>query len=164
MRVAYGAGAYLTQDAAQALQIIQEQAREVGFDVVLRPTTQADWYAGKNRGPKDYEIIPAYWTASSAEVFQISWKPDVGNARNVNNVARFQDPKLWALIQEADQTFDDARRKARYQEAQRILVDSAAVIGFVPLPVTIASSPRLKDVWISGAVGEPVFHDAYFVK
>ncbi|WP_439495536.1 ABC transporter substrate-binding protein [Bosea sp. (in: a-proteobacteria)] len=164
VRITYGAGSHLTADAAQALQIIQEQAREVGFDVVLRPTTQAEWYAGKNRGPRDYEIQPAYWTASSAEVFQISWKPDVGSARNVNNASRFQDPKLWALIQEADQTFDDARRKALYQEAQGILVDSAAVIGFIPLPVSLASSPKLKDVWISGAVGEPVFHDAYFVK
>lgn len=164
VRITYGAGAYLTADAAQALQIIQEQAREVGFDVVLKPTTQAEWYGGKNRGPRDYEIIPAYWTASSAEVFQISWKPDAGSARNANNASRFQDPKLWALIQEADQTFDDARRKALYQEAQTILVDNAAVVGFIPLPVSLASSPKLKDVWISGAVSEPVFHDAYFVK
>jgi peptide/nickel transport system substrate-binding protein len=164
IRIAYGAGAYLTSDAVQALQIIQEQAREVGFDVVLRPTTQAEWAAGKNRGPSDYEIIPAYWTASSAEVFQISWKPDIGKVRNANNASRFQDPKLWDLIQQADQTFDDARRKDLYQQAQKLLVDNAAVIGFIPLPVSLASSPKLKDVWISGAVSEPVFHDAYFVK
>lgn len=163
IRIAYGSG-YLTPDAAQVLEIVQEQAREVGFDVVLKPTPQADWYAGKNRGPKDYDIIPAYWTASSAEVFKISWKPDQGVVRNVNNASRLQRPDVWALIQEADGTSDDARRKELYGQAQRLLAESAAVVGFIPLPVTLASSAKLKDVWLSGAVGEPVFHDAYFVK
>ena len=163
VRVAYGGG-YLSPDAAQAIEIIQEQAREVGFDVQLKPTPQADWLAGRNRGPRDYEIIPAYWTASSAEVFKISWKPDQGGVRNANNASRLQSAEAWDLIQRADGTADDAARKALYGQAQRLLAESAAVIGFVPLPVTLASRPDLKDVWLSGAVGEPVFHDAWFAR
>ncbi|CAH2602412.1 ABC transporter substrate-binding protein [Rhodovastum atsumiense] len=164
VRIAYGAGYNITSDGAQALQIIQEQAREVGFEVVLRPTTQADWLGGKNRGPKEFEIQPAYWTATSAEVLKIVWRPDDGITRNPYNISRFQDPRLWTLITEADATADEARRRQLYQDAQRLLVDSAAVVGFSVLPVSIASQHRLRDVWISSAVGEPVFHDAWFVK
>lgn len=163
-RVAYGAGGIVTPDIAQALQIVQEQARAVGFNLVFKPTALADWWAGKNRGPNDYDILPAYWTASGAEVLQISWRPDAGDKPNPNNASRFQDPKLWALIREADQTADDARRVQLYQQAQRLMVDSAAVVGLATLPVALASSPRLKGVWLAGGVGEPVFHDAHFVK
>jgi peptide/nickel transport system substrate-binding protein len=164
VRIAYSVS-HVTPDGAQALQIIQQQAREAGFDVQLKPTTQADWYAGKNRGPNDYEIQPAYWVASTAEIFRVSWKPDDGDKVNGSNASRFQDPELWKLIDEADQTFDNDKRTALYQQAQRLIVDKAAVIGFTVIPVTLASNRRLKDVWLArGAVGEPVFQDAYFVK
>ncbi len=53
-------------------------------------------------------------------------------------------------------------RLARYEDAQRLIVGEAAVVGLFPLAVTIASQPKLKDVWISSPVSEPVFHDAYF--
>jgi len=164
VRIVYGAGFLVTADGIQALQIIQEQAREAGFNVLLAPTTQAEFWAGKNRGPHDYEIQPSYWTATSAEVFQIVWRPDSGNVVNAMNASRLQDATLWSLIEEADQTFDETRRIKLYQDAQRIVVDSAAVVGFVPLTVTLAVNPKLKDVWLSSAVGAPVFHDAYFAK
>ncbi|WP_144630538.1 ABC transporter substrate-binding protein [Bordetella genomosp. 13] len=164
VRIAYSVS-HVTPDGVQALQIIQQQARETGFDVRLLPTTQAEWYAGKNRGPNDYEIQPAYWVASTAEIFRVSWRSDEPGRVNANNASRFQDPALWKLIDEADQTFDDARRTQLYRQAERLIVDNAAVVGFTVLPVTIASDPKLKDVWLArGAVGEPVFSDAYFEK
>ena len=51
-----------------------------------------------------------------------------------------------------------------YEDAQRVIVDNAAVVGLFPLTVSIASQPKLKDIWISSRVSEPVFHDAYFEK
>ncbi|WP_245322639.1 hypothetical protein [Bradyrhizobium valentinum] len=68
------------------------------------------------------------------------------------------------VIEEADRTFDDKARLPLYEAAQRIIVDNAAVVGLFPLTVSIASQPKLKDVWISSPVSEPVFHDAYFEK
>ncbi|GJD49450.1 Glutathione-binding protein GsiB [Methylobacterium crusticola] len=164
VRLLYAGGSLITSDGILVLQILQDQARAVGFDVVLKPIPQADWFAGKGRGPDDYEAQPAYWVASSAEILKISWRPDQGGAVNANNASRFQPPVLWRLIEEADRTFDDAARLARYEEAQRLIVGEAAVVGLFPLAVTIASQPKLKDVWISSPVSEPVFHDAYFEK
>lgn len=164
IRVLYGAGTLLSADSTLVLQILQDQAREAGFEVELQPIPAADWLAGKGRDPALYEAQPAYWVASSAEILKISWKPDENGVANPNNGSRFQSPELWELIRTADATFDDARRLALYQDAQKLIVDQAAVVGLFPLTVTIASQPKLRDVWISSPVSEPVFHDAWFAE
>ena len=164
VRLLYAGGSLITSDGVTVLQILQDQARAAGFDVVLKPIPQADWFAGKGRGPDDYEAQPAYWVASSAEILKISWRPDQNGVINANNASRFQPPELWKLIEEADRTFDDKGRLQLYEAAQHVIVDNAAVVGLFPLAVSIASQPKLKDIWISSPVSEPVFHDAYFEK
>ncbi len=164
VRLLYAGGSLITTDGILVLQILQDQARAAGFDVVLKPIQQADWFAGKGRGPHDYEAQPAYWVAAGAEILRISWRPDHDGVANANNASHFQPPELWKLIDTADGTFDDAARLKLYQDAQRLIVDNAAVVGLFPLTVSIASQPKLKDIWISGPVSEPVFYDAHFVK
>jgi peptide/nickel transport system substrate-binding protein len=162
IRLLYAGGSLITSDGILVLQILQDQARAAGFDVVLKPIQQADWFAGKGRGPHDYEAQPAYWVAAGAEILKISWRPDHDGLVNVNNASHFQPPELWNLIQTADSTFDGNTRLKLYQDAQRLIVDNAAVMGLFPLTVSIASQPKLKDIWISSPVSEPVFYDAYF--
>ncbi|WP_271587084.1 ABC transporter substrate-binding protein [Bradyrhizobium sp. CCBAU 53415] len=162
VRISYSY-AFLKPDGEQALQVIQQQARAAGFDVRLQPTNPADFFAGKNLGPNDYEIVLLYWVAPGAEIFRISWKPDQKGEPNRFNPSRFQDPALWELIQKAEQDFNSAERTGLYQQAERKIVDEAPVIGLTVLDVTLATTPRLKDVWLDhGSVGEPVFYDAHF--
>ncbi len=68
VRLLYAGGSLITNDGILVLQILQDQARAAGFDVVLKPIQQADWFAGKGRGPHDYEAQPAYWVAAGAEI------------------------------------------------------------------------------------------------
>jgi len=162
VRISYS-NAFLKPDGEQALQVIQQQARAAGFDVRLQPTNPADFFAGKNLGPNDYEIVLLYWVAPGAEIFRISWKPDQNGEPNRFNPSRFQDPTLWEVIQKAEQDFNGAERTALYQQAERKIVDDAPVIGLTVLDVTLATKPNLKDVWLDrGSVGEPVFYDAHF--
>lgn len=163
VRISYSS-AFLKPDGEQALQVIQQQAKAAGFEVRLQPTNQADFFAGKNLGPNDYEVVLLYWVAPGAEIFRISWKPDRNGERNRFNPSRYQDEALWNVIQTAEQEFNDGGRTALYQQAERNIVEKAAVLGFTVLDVTLATSPRLKDVWLDrGSVGEPVFYDAHFV-
>jgi peptide/nickel transport system substrate-binding protein len=164
VRLLYAAGSLISSDAILVLQILQDQARAAGFNVILKPIQQADWFAGRGRGPHDYEAQPAYWVAAGAEILKISWRPDGDGFVNPNNASRFQPPELWKLIEAADSEPDDQHRLKLYQDAQRLIVDNAAVIGLFPLTVSIASQTNLKDIWISGPVSEPVFYDAYFEK
>ncbi|MGY3443211.1 ABC transporter substrate-binding protein [Bradyrhizobium sp. USDA 4473] len=162
VRVSYS-NAFLKPDGEQALQVIQQQARAAGFDVRFQPTNPADFFAGKNLGPDDYEIVLLYWVAPGAEIFRISWKPDQNGEPNRFNPSRFQDSALWELIQKAEQNFNSAERTDLYQQAERKIVDEAPVIGLTVLDVTLAIGPNLKGVWLDhGSVGEPVFYDAHF--
>lgn len=162
VRISYSS-AFLKPDGEQALQVIQQQAKAAGFDVRLQPTNQADFFAGKNLGPNDYEVVLLYWVAPGAEIFRISWKPDQNGERNRFNPSRYQDEALWDVIRKAEQEFNDGGRTALYQQAERKIVEKAAVVGFTVLDVTLATSPKLKDVWLDrGSVGEPVFYDAHF--
>ncbi|WP_439402406.1 ABC transporter substrate-binding protein [Bradyrhizobium sp. DASA03068] len=162
VRISYS-NAFLKPDGEQALQVIQQQARAAGFDIHLQPTNPADFFAGKNLGPDDYEVVLLYWVAPGAEIFRISWKPDQNGEPNRFNPSRYQDLKLWDIIQKAEQHFNGAERTALYQQAERKIVDEAPVIGLTVLDVTLATKPSLKDVWLDrGSVGEPVFYDAHF--
>ncbi|WP_229158561.1 ABC transporter substrate-binding protein [Bradyrhizobium brasilense] len=162
VRISYS-NAFLKPDGEQALQVIQQQARAAGFDVRLQPTNPADFFAGKNLGPDDYEIVLLYWVAPGAEIFRISWKPDQNGEPNRFNPSRLQDSALWELIQKAEQNFNSAERTGLYQQAERKIVDEAPVIGLTVLDVTSATGPNLKGVWLDhGSVGEPVFYDAHF--
>ncbi|MCK1717578.1 ABC transporter substrate-binding protein [Bradyrhizobium sp. 141] len=162
VRISYSS-AFLKPDGEQALQVIQQQAKAAGFDVRLQPTNQADFFAGKNLGPNDYEVVLLYWVAPGAEIFRISWKPDQNGERNRFNPSRYQDEALWDVIRKAEQEFNDGGRTSLYQQAEREIVEKAAVVGFTVLDVNLAISPKLKDVWLDrGSVGEPVFYDAHF--
>ncbi|WP_342709763.1 ABC transporter substrate-binding protein [Bradyrhizobium sp. B124] len=162
VRISYSS-AFLKPDGEQALQVIQQQARTAGFDVRLQPTNPADFFAGKNLGPNDYEVVLLYWVAPGAEIFRVSWKPDRNGEPNRFNPSRYQDLTLWDVIRKAEQEFNKAERTALYQQAERKIVDEAPVIGLTVLDVTLATSPNLEDVWLDrGSVGEPVFYDAHF--
>ncbi|MGY4498125.1 ABC-type transport system substrate-binding protein [Bradyrhizobium sp. GM24.11] len=100
VRISYSS-AFLKPDGEQALQVIQQQAKAAGFDVRLQPTNQADFFAGKNLGPNDYEVVLLYWVAPGAEIFRISWKPDQNGERNRFNPSRYQDGVLWDVIQKS---------------------------------------------------------------
>ncbi|OAF16558.1 ABC transporter substrate-binding protein [Bradyrhizobium centrolobii] len=162
VRISYSSS-FLKPDGEQALQVIQQQAKAAGFDVRLQPTNQADFFAGRNLGPNDYEVALLYWVAPGAEIFRISWKPDLNGQLNRFNPSRYHDLTLWDVIQKAEQSFDGAERTALYQQAERKLVENAPAVGFAVLDVTLAAQLNLKDIWLDrGSVGEPVFYDAYF--
>ncbi|WP_247821929.1 ABC transporter substrate-binding protein [Bradyrhizobium sp. 187] len=164
VRISYSSS-FLKPDGEQAVQVIQQQAKAAGFDVRLQPTNQADFFAGKNLGPNDYEVVLLYWVAPGAEIFRISWKPDLNGELNRFNPSRYQDRALWDIIQNAEKHFDNAERTALYQEAERKIAADAPVVGFAVLDVTLAVQAHLKDIWLDrGSVGEPVFFDSYFDK
>lgn len=164
VRISYSSS-FLKPDGEQAVQVIQQQAKAAGFDVRLQPTNQADFFAGNNLGPNDYEVVLLYWVAPGAEIFRISWKPDLNGELNRFNPSRYQDRALWDIIQKAEKHFDNAERSALYQEAERKIVADAPVVGFAVLDVTLAVQAHLKDIWLDrGSVGEPVFYDSYFDK
>ena len=160
----YGAGSIINSDGAAILQGVAQQASKVGFDVKLVPVPQSELFAGKYSSPQDHDLSVGYWTAVTAGILYINWRPSTPDQPNYSNSAFYNDDTLAGYILDGNSEPDVAKQNADYQKAQDYIADHALAIGVYDRLSTLAVSPRLKDVWQEHAQGGPTFYDAYFVK
>lgn len=160
----YGAGSIINSDGAAILQGVKEQASKVGFDVKLVPVPQAEFFSGKYSTPQSYDISVGYWTAVTAGILYINWRPSTPDDPNYSNSAFYNDPTLAGYILEGNSAATVDAQNAAYQKAQDYIAEHALSIGMYDRLSTLAVSPKLKGVWQEHAQGGPTFYDAYFVK
>ena len=160
----YGAGSIINADGASILQGVREQADKVGFDVTLVPVPQSELFAGKYGTPQDHDLSVGYWTAVTAGILYINWRPSTADNPNYANSAYYNDPTLAGYILEGNSEPDVAKQNADYAKAQDYIAEHALSIGVYDRLSTLAVSTKLKDVWQEHAQGGPTFYDAYFVK
>lgn len=163
VRIVYAAGAIITAEGATVLENVQNQAKDVGFEVVLEPVTRDTLASGAYSEPDTYDARPGYWTSPSASVLYITFRQHLPpDSPNFSNSSFYNNPELEDVIVRANSTLDRAEREALYRQAQRIISDDAASIGLYVQTTSLAVAPHLRDVWIEASQGEPVFHDAWF--
>jgi len=160
----YGAGSIINADGASILQGIAQQASMVGFDVKLVPVPQSELFAGKYGTAQDHDLSVGYWTAVTAGILYINWRPSTPADPNYSNSAFYNDPTLAGYILAGNSEPDAAKQNADYQQAQDYIADHALSIGVYDRLSTLAVSPKLKDVWQEHAQGGPTFYDAYFTE
>ncbi|MFC5502539.1 ABC transporter substrate-binding protein [Lysinimonas soli] len=160
----YGAGSIINSDGAAILQGIKQQASKVGFDVTLVPVPQSELFAGKYSTPQDHDLSVGYWTAVTAGILYVNWRPSTADDPNYSNSAFYNDPTLEGYILDGNSAADLATQNADYQKAQDYIAEHALSIGVYDRLSTLAVSPSLKGVWQEHAQGGPTFYDAYFVK
>ncbi len=163
-RVVYPADAIVGAEGAGILQSVAAQAREVGFDLTLVPATQSAYFGGNYAKPETYDAYVGYWTSPTPGLLYINWRQRLTDNPNPYNTAFYNDPHLQSLIEQANSSEDPAQRGALYSDAQRLIGDNALAIGLYTQTTSLASSPKLHDVWIEKSQGEPVFADARFVR
>lgn len=162
--VTYGAGSIINADGATLLQILQEQAKESGFEIELKPLTLTQLFGGEYSAPDKYEATPGYWTSPTAGVLYIVWRQNLKDRPNGNNNAFYNNPELEQTIEDANSTLDPAEQKALYAKAQKVISDEAVAIGLYTRTSSLAvDTSKLRDVWLEESQGEPVFSDAYLV-
>lgn len=162
--VVYPAHAILDAEGITLLQNVQRMARETGFNVQLVPATQSEYFGGKYAGADSYNAITGYWTSPTPGLLYINWRQRLPERPNPYNQAYYNDPALEAIISQANSTLDTAEQRRLYSQAQRVISDQALAIGLYTQTTSLASRPQLRDVWIEQSQGEPVFHDARFVR
>ncbi|WP_223693597.1 ABC transporter substrate-binding protein [Leifsonia poae] len=160
----YGAGSIINADGAAILQGVKEQASKTGFDVELVPVPQSEFFAGKYSTPDDHDLSVGYWTAVTAGILYINWRPSTPEDPNYANSAFYNDPTLEKYILEGNSASDVAAQNAAYEKAQDYIAEHALSIGVYDRLSTLAVSPTLKGVWQEHAQGGPTFYDAYFTK
>lgn len=162
IKLVYGAGFIFTQEGATVLQVLQEQWKQIGFDVKLIPATQAELWGGKYSDPSTFDATPSYWTSPAASILWIVWRPSVEGNPNYSNRSFYNNDTLSTVIQQANAEADVTKANALYGQAQQIIQDDAAGIGLYTQNSTYAVAQNLKNVWLEKSQGEPVFSDAYF--
>jgi peptide/nickel transport system substrate-binding protein len=160
----YGAGSIIDQDGASILQGVKEEASKVGFDVDLIPVPQSELFAGKYSSPQSYDLSVGYWTAVTAGILYINWRPSTKDDPNYSNSDFYNDPVLNGYILAGNSAPTVAQQYADYEKAQDYIAQHALSIGVYDRLSTLAVSPKLKDVWQEHAQGGPTFYDAYFTK
>jgi len=163
----YGLDMNVTQDDLSFFQIIQQEEKRVGFNLVLQSVPPATFFSSGAGWPgiKDkFNVLPWYWVGRTPDAMHVVWAPTIQGQPNVNNVTGYQTPQLASLITDLDSTSSATLRQKYSYEIQNLVVKNALALGISPLEVNLAVTPKLHDVWLRDDVGEPVFSDAYFSK
>jgi peptide/nickel transport system substrate-binding protein len=160
----YPAGSVVTAEGATLLQILQQQWKQIGFNVKLIPETQAQTFSGDYSTPNSYDAQPWYWTSPSAAILWIMWRPSTTADPNYNDDAFYNNDQLSAIIQQGNTAATTAAADKAYEQAQQILSDNAVAVSLYDQTSSIAVAKNLHDVWLEASQGEPVFEDAYFTK
>ena len=121
--------------------VMQSNLRAVGVNVTLQ-TMEWGAYIAKLR-TKEQDLFALSWAAGSEDpdmvmypLFHSSqWTP------NGPNRAMYKNEKFDALLAEARQVTDQAKRAALYREAQRILIEDAPWV-FVDHEIQIAATSK----------------------
>jgi peptide/nickel transport system substrate-binding protein len=162
----YGLDMNVTQDDVNFFQIVQQQEKKVGINLVLEPVPAATFFSSGKGWPGvkgQFNILPWYWVGRTPDAMHIVLSPTIGGQPNVNNVSEYQSPELSGLLTQLLQNPSASMRKSAAYQIQQLVVNKEALeIGISPLEVTLAITPKLHDVWLRDDVGEPVFSDAYF--
>ncbi|MFW0783667.1 ABC transporter substrate-binding protein [Gordonia sp. CPCC 206044] len=162
--IVYAADAIVGPEGSAILQDIAYQAREVGFDIDLVPATQSEYFGGRYAKAGTYDAYVGYWTSPTPGLLYINWRQRLDDNPNPHNTAFYNDPRLQGLIEQANASSDPAEQQQLYGQVQRFIGDQALSIGLYTQTTSIASTPRLHDVWVEKSQGEPVFSDARFVR
>jgi peptide/nickel transport system substrate-binding protein len=160
----YGAGSIINADGAAILQGVKEQASQVGFDVTLIPVPLSELFAGAYSTPEERDINVGYWTAVTAGILYINWRPSTEESPNYSNGAFYDDDTLAQIILDANSAADLDEQNALYIEAQDYIAERALAIGLYDRLSTLAVDTHLNGVWQEHAQGGPTFYDAYFTE
>lgn len=162
VRFPYAINRTINQDGAAIIQGLQQQAEEVGFEVELVPYPPSEAAAGTYSGPEDYDLTIGYWTAISAGILWVNWKPGTPEAQNPANAAFYNDDTLADIIARGNSEDERARQDALYIEAQDYIAERALSIGVYDRLSTLAFTTAVEGVRQENSQGGPLFYDARF--
>lgn len=142
-------------------QNIQAAEKEIGFDVVLKPLPQDQYFAAFSDKDAYDGLTGAYWNSPTPAVLSIVFSSDSLKAAPGNNMSWVENPKIDELVRKAAATTDPAEQARLYGETQEIVANEAYQLGLYPVLTRLVAKKKLKDVWIEPSEGEPVLHDAW---
>jgi len=107
----------------QTAELIKDQLREIGVDVTIQGMDQAALLAAARAG--EHQI---FYGVPNPGLDPDSWSYVYFSTKGASNAfTRYDNPNVDRLLEQARTTLDAATRKPLYQQAQRMIMDDAAV-------------------------------------
>jgi peptide/nickel transport system substrate-binding protein len=152
-------------DLPKARQLLAEAGYPNGFDAVLKVTAQYPYTV------RTGEVLAGQLARADIRVKleQIEWGQwldrvykqadydmtiighaegwDEGNYANPKYYYRYDSPRFQDVFRQAQVTPDDRKRRALYQELQRIMVDEAPVVWLYVYPRIVATKRGVQGIW-----------------
>jgi peptide/nickel transport system substrate-binding protein len=164
VKLVYPASSVITDEGATLLQILQQQWKQIGFNVTLIPETPAETFGGAYSTDTSYDAMPWYWTSPSPAILWIVWRPGTASDPNYNDSSFYTNTQLGNIIADGNTASTTAQADTYYAQAQQLIQNEEPVVGLYDQTMSIAVAKNLHDVWLEASQGEPVFEDAYFTK
>jgi peptide/nickel transport system substrate-binding protein len=142
-------------------QDIQAAEKEIGFNVILKPTPQDQYYAAFTDKNAYDGLAGAYWNSPTPLVLTLLYSTDSMNLAPGNNMSWVSNPAIDAPLKEIAAASDVEQQKHLYDQVQQLVAQNAYHLGLYPPTTRLVSKKRLQDVWIETSEGEPVLHDAW---
>lgn len=135
-----------------ALELVQQQLRQIGVDLQLKHVTVAEKEAATAAGDFDFDYYNL--TRSDADVLRTIFS---ANARNVNQ----RDPEeVDELLDDSAAATDPEERRTLVSEASRLLLERGHAIPVYELSTTIAAADRVQGLTFE-ASSRLDFYDAW---
>jgi len=125
--------------------VLQQQLARVGIALALRSYEFATFYSDVTRGA--FQMYSLHWVGGNEEpqIFTYVFSSASFPPRGANR-GRYSNPRLDALLEDAAQNGDFARRRADYMQVQQILARDLPSINLWYLDTVVVHTRRLTNV------------------
>ncbi len=125
--------------------VLQQQLTKVGIALDLRSYEFATFYSDLSRGA--FQIYSLRWIGGNEQpdIFSYAFSTARFSPKGANR-GHYSNPRLDALLEDADASEDAARRRADYVEAQQILARDLPAINLWYRDTVVVHNRRLTNV------------------
>ncbi|OFJ51932.1 ABC transporter substrate-binding protein [Mycolicibacterium grossiae] len=145
-------------------QDVQAAVKEIGFNLVLKPLPQDQYYAAFTDQNAYDALAGAYWNSPTPLVLSINYSTDSLNLAPGNNMSWVRNPAIDGPLRQVAASTDPKQQEQLYGSVQKTVAENAYFLGLYPQTTRLVTKKRLQDVWIEPSEGEPVLHDAWFAQ
>ncbi|HEU0075987.1 MAG TPA: peptide ABC transporter substrate-binding protein [Dehalococcoidia bacterium] len=143
-------------------QFVQEQLKQnLGVDVGFEYVELKEYF--RIFGSREHQIVIQRWSADWP--YPDNWLPDLFTTGTGSNFDSYSNSSFDALMLQAAAETEDAKRLALYDQAHKLLVDGAGMIGLYNPVTYVLVKPDVKNYVITGldgyVQGDLNFHRVY---
>lgn len=138
---------------------LQQQLAQIGIDLQIRSFETATFLQDLSRG--SFQIYGLRWVGGNEQpdIFGYAFSSARIPPKGANR-GRYRNPKLDALLDDANQSTDQPRRRADYTEAQQILARDLPAINLWYQDTVVVHSRRLTHITVSPSASFDFLRDA----